>query len=361
MKDNIKIEDTFNDLERYVQGNELEDDDNEQVADINEYLNDEENEEEDSNEKLIEDILLQQKVAIADYKKGIEDGTVSSSIDEMAYVMNETNCSKEEYENRNKILHMGHDLSELLNYNMLGEKKLTAIASLPDSAREEFAESINDNRINPSKITLSTIQSYDHTSNEEEPSAESSESSFSEPEPENEEAQNKIDNTDDDKEEWDDEPAGDYTSDTPDFTSSESNEFENLNDSEVNNMENTESAINMENAEPIENEVPENEPVQPAEEVPQETQTEEPASEETEATDVPVRRGIMTAENLAPLFETFDNYRNAIAQTVGSAVTETDYQNMTNDAQRIIDEASGLLNYYLDNALYPFENFSDQQ
>lgn len=406
----------------------------------------------------IDDVLLKQKAAQREYANGIADGTITGAITEAAYVINATSCTEQQYKDRAKIIDMGTAMLEY-DYNKIGEKRLAAIASLPQEAREELLADFKNGEADPYFISLARINSYASAEPEsisepeseeapelkEEPSYNDSYQSFDSnyaddnlEDTENTEPQEESNNEPEEPEEdWDDEPAADYTVDSSELdfsetgsdfssasseeeteekkeTDSNSNESEEIHmneeteanaaeEPEVQQTEQTEQTeaqtapgvmeVKSSDSEEASEEAAEepktvttesgakeSEPpvtdAQKAEEPSAETveQTEqtaelkpqtgeaEPVIEQVEDTEeVPQRLGIMSVDSIRPMLDELDEYRTAILETVGSAVTEQSYQNMLRDMQNVVNEAEGIFNYYLSNALYPFRSFDGNE
>ena len=411
----------------------------------------------------IDGILLKQKAAQREYAKGISEGTISGTITEAAYVASKTGCTEQQYEDRAKIIDMGTAMLEY-DYNKIGEKRLAAIASLPQEAREELLADFKSGEADPYFIDLTRINSYAGAEpeseeasmlKEEEPSYDDSyqsfDSNYADDNPEdtedaknNEQAirntepqENNEDETEEPEEDWDDEPAADYTVDSSkldfsetdsDFSSASSkeeteekketdlnnNESEEINmseETEVNTVEEPEvqQAEQTEQTEaqtaPEVMEVKSSDSEEASEEAAEESKTvttksgaeeseppvtdaqevEEPSAETVEQAEqtaepepqvgeeepiieqaeedeeIPQRLGIMSVDSIRPMLDELDEYRTAILETIGSAVTEQSYQNMLRDMQNIVNEAEGIFNYYLSNALYPFRSFDGNE
>lgn len=379
-----------------------------------------------------EELLLQQKGVAAEYRKGIEEGTISSAILERDYIIAKTGCTAEEAEDRARILSMDGELAEQIDYNRITEKNLAAMASLPAEAQKQLAGEIADGSVSPASLSLAKILSYggeDISSNfeereeapedqtdaedemEAEQDAEDYQHYFEEEEPSapdavseeslssNETSNNEASGISPEEEEFEDEPAIDYSDESfhelPE--QDEQDEFEDEPAVPIHNMENSASdegphngsnaaetgfteesnTVEAQSETPSErstesdNTADENtdsaaagtrgEPNMAEENVKASRSTEEaPAVEESapvqeaERQEQPARKGIMPVESFYPLLRTFDGCKNAVLETAGSAVSEQDYRNMMADIERFEQELNGLFDYYMQFALYPF-------
>lgn len=264
-----------------------------------------EDEEDDYEEDDEEAILKHQKKLDSQWEQLSKDGETDLTKEE--YVSQESNCTEEEYKTREKILDgLIADIAEIDNvYNRIDEDMLAEIAGLSDNAQAQLAEDINSGKVKVEYLTHPFVLGYQDgaESQEEDKPAEENPEPSAEPEPVN-------------------------SSYTP---ADEDDEL--FAEDEINNDYRSDITMADYNAETTTENV-------------QETNSENAAAD--------TRRGFMSVQDFQTMFETFDNAKALLSETAGSAVTAADYENMMNDVQDIISIVTGMTNYYLQNALYPF-------
>lgn len=264
-----------------------------------------EDEENDYEEDDEEAILRRQKELDSQWEQLSKDGETDLTKEE--YVSQESDCTEEEYEAREKILNgLIADIAEIDNvYNRIDEDMLAEIAGLSDNAQAQLAEDINSGKVRVEYLTHPFVLGYqDGAENQEENnSAEEKSESSAEPEP--------VDSS--------------YT------PADEDDEL--FAEDDINNDYRSDTTMADYNAE---------------------TTTENVQETNQEETTADTRRGFMSVQDFQTMFETFDNAKALLSETAGSAVTAADYENMMNDVQDVISIVTGMTNYYLQNALYPF-------
>lgn len=371
-------DDDYSSIDDYV-----DDDGNEILQEPDDFLDDsdfydgapeEENEPEEDERYLTEEQkLLRQKQCSADWAN--LHRMQQTDVSEQDYVMNRTGCTAEEFQNRKEINdHLELDVTDVLDYNEVSEDVLAEIARLAPNEQTKLAADVKDGTIDPYGLTRAYVLGYregvqtsDFVPDEED--SESEENYEPEDELEQEFAQDETSadeelyepessNYEDDLErEFAEEDSAlnvpeenipeESAPDEPEYTgeAEEPAEPEETYTNPFDSDSEPEEIYNDKGEEPV---MPEEMNSTPAVEETNPAPTAEAQEEQTP------RRYLMSVNDFQELFQTFEQAEALISETVGSTVSQADYERMSNDINNVGNVLTRLANYYLDNAVYPF-------
>lgn len=325
-----------------------------------------------------EELLLAQKTASADWRKEKEAGTMALS--EEDYVTGKTQCTPEEFRTRRKILEdLNLSVKEQINYNDVPEDVLEAMASLAPEEQEALAGDLKAGKVKAKILTLPQVQGYRRGVSvwdrpEDEPKPE--EVSESDPEPAESSAPDEPESLLTTEEVPDPEsPKNPPENPESSVSDLQKESLRKAKEKDLKIVEELAQDYDREHPKQAEPDEPEDEsskpaepePVSPApaaeskpdipsavEEIAADGELEEkPESSESSSgeTDESQIRGLMYRDSLDPLLDTMQDYVTRVRKTAGSAVTETDYQNMMADVETLQRGLTGLFDYYLNHAL----------